>query len=122
MGTPRPLRTRFRPRKTPSSIRQSSQSSFNSFSDYDDYYDDYDYDVELQSSQKSVPTEITVTHAVPVRTVIPIRENGVDTFREILTTSPSLEVVAATQLKSTNIGETPVIYANTQTEKLEAGT
>ena len=120
--TPRPLRTRFRPRKTPSSIRQSSQSSFNSFSDYDDYYDDYDYDVELQSSQKSVPTEITVTHAVPVRTVIPIRENGVDTFREILTTSPSLEVVAATQLKSTNIGGTPVIYANTETGTGAPGT
>ena len=120
--TPRPLRTRFRPRKTPSSIRQSSQSSFNSFSDYDDYYDDYDYDVELQSSQKSVPTEITVTHAVPVRTVIPIRENGVDTFREILTTSPSLEVIAATQLKSTNIGGTPVIYANTETNAGSPGT
>jgi len=76
----------------------------------------------LQSSQKSVPTEITVTHAVPVRTVIPIRENGVDTFREILTTSPSLEVIAATQLKSTNIGGTPVIYANTETNAGSPGT
>lgn len=76
----------------------------------------------MQSSQKSVPTEITVTHAVPVRTVIPIRENGVDTFREILTTSPSLEVIAATQLKSTNIGGTPVIYANTETNAGSPGT
>jgi len=76
----------------------------------------------LESSQKSVPTEITVTHAVPIRTVIPIRENGIDTFREILTTSPSLEVIEATQLKSTNIGGTPVIYANTQINTPSPGT
>ena len=121
--TPRPLRTRFRPRKTPTRQSSTTSNRFNDqFSDYDDDYYDYDYDVDLQSSQKSVPTEITVTHAVPVRTVIPIRENGIDTFREILTTSPSLEVIAATQLKSTNIGGTPVIYANTQTNTPAPGT
>lgn len=117
------MRTRFRPRKTPTRQSSTTSNRFNDqFSDYDDDYYDYDYDVDLQSSQKSVPTEITVTHAVPVRTVIPIRENGIDTFREILTTSPSLEVIAATQLKSTNIGGTPVIYANTQTNTPAPGT
>ena len=76
----------------------------------------------MQSSQKSVPTEITVTHTVPIRTVIPVRENGVEGFREILTTSPSLEVIEATQLKSTNIDGTPVIYANTQINTQNPGT
>ena len=117
--TQRP-RSRFRPRKTPTRGSTSSSNRFNDF-DYDDYYD-YDYDVELQSSQKSVPTEITVTHTVPIRTVIPVRENGVEGFREILTTSPSLEVIEATQLKSTNIDGTPVIYANTQTNTQTPGT
>ena len=130
--TSRPLRSRFRPRtvssssnanrppsRFPSSNRFSSGSSF----DYDYDYDDYlDYDVELQSSQNSVPQSITVTHTVPIRTVIPFRENGRDTFREVLTTSPSLEVIAATDLKSTNIDGSPVIYANTKTNEPAPGT
>jgi len=76
----------------------------------------------LQSSQNSVPDAITVTHSVPVATQIPFFENGRNTFRDILTTSPSLEVVAVTALKSTNIDGSPVIYANVKTETPNLGT
>ena len=126
--TPRPSFSRFRPRtisntrgssnRFTSSGRRPSSSLFDY--DYDDY--DYDYDVELQSSQNSVPDAITVTHSVPVATQIPFFENGRNTFRDILTTSPSLEVVAVTALKSTNIDGSPVIYANVKTETPALGT
>lgn len=83
--------------------------------DYDDY-DYYDYeDTNLQSSQNGVPDFITVTHLVPVATQIPVVEFGVTELRDILSSSPSLEVVAVTALKSTDINESPVIYANAHT-------
>ena len=83
--------------------------------DYDDY-DYYDYeDTNLQSSQSGVPDFITVTHLVPVATQIPVIEFGNTEFRDILSSSPSLEVVAVTALKSTDINESPVIYANAHT-------
>ena len=83
--------------------------------DYDDY-DYYDYeDTNLQSSQNGVPDFITVTHLVPVATQIPIVEFGNTELRDILSSSPSLEVVAVTALKSTDINESPVIYANAHT-------
>merc|ERR1712012_1480810 len=77
--------------------------------DYDDY-DYYDYeDTNLQSSQSGVPDFITVTHLVPVATQIPVIEFGNTEFRDILSSSPSLEVVAVTALKSTDINESPGI-------------
>ena len=83
--------------------------------DYDDY-DYYDYeDTNLQSSQNGVPDFITVTHLVPVATKIPVVEFGNTELRDILSSSPSLEVVAVTALKSTDINESPVIYANAHT-------
>ena len=83
--------------------------------DYDDY-DYYDYeDTNLQSSQNGVPDFITVTHQVPVATKIPVIEFGRTELRDILSSSPSLEVVAVTALKSTDINDSPVIYANAHT-------
>ena len=117
--TQRPSFSRFRPRTISSSSNRNRFTSNRgrpqtSLFDYDYDYD-YDYDIDLQSSQNSVPDAITVTHTVPIRTVIPIVENGRNTFRDILTTSPSLEVIAVTSLKSTNIDGSPVIFANAQT-------
>jgi hypothetical protein len=103
------------------SIRRPSSPIKSNLFDYD-YYEDYDANVEIQSSQNSVPEAITVTHQVPVRTVIPVRENGRDQFRDILTNSPSLEVIAATALKSTDVDGKPVIYANAQTNSPTPGT
>ena len=128
--TQRPSFSRFRPRtvsnrggssnRFTSSGRRPSTSLF----DYDDYGDyDYDYDIDLQSSQNShVPDEITVTHTLPVHTKIPVFENGRNALRDILTTSPSLEVIAVTALKSTNIDGSPVIYANAHTNTPNLGT
>merc|ERR1711962_164647 len=74
---------------------------------------------ELQSSQREVerdvPTAITVTHQVPSRTVFTVVENGetkslfADTFKS------SLEVVAVSDLKSTEINSHRVVYAHVQT-------
>jgi len=89
--------------------------------DYDDY-DYYDYeDTNLQSSQNGVPDFITVTHQVPIATKIPIIEFGRTELRDILSTSPSLEVVAVTALKSTDISDSPIIYANAHTLTPQAG-
>jgi len=124
--TPKPSFSRFRPRtvannnnnnRFTSSGRRPSSSIF----DYDDEYD-YDYDLELEGSQNSVPDAITVTHTVAIRTQIPVFENGRKNFRDILTTSPSLEVIAVTALKSTNIDGSPVIYANVKTDTPNIGT
>jgi len=89
--------------------------------DYDDY-DYYDYeDTNLQSSQNGVPDFITVTHQVPIATKIPVIEFGRTELRDILSSSPSLEVVAVTALKSTDINDSPVIYANAHTLTPQAG-
>ena len=122
------LRTRFRP-KTVSSNRnrfstrpRTTQPPRTSLFDNYDYYD-YDYsDTDLQSSQKSVPTHITVTHQVPFMSVIPVRERGITILRDILTTSPSLQVIAATDLKSTNVDNSPVIFAHASTNVAAPGT
>ena len=83
--------------------------------DYSDY-DYYDYaDTDIQSSVDEVPNFITVTHQVPIATKIPVVEFGRTELRDILSTSPSLEVVAVTALKSTDINNRPVIYANAHT-------
>ena len=129
--TSRPLRSRFRPRTIGSQSTSTANRANNRFVakrpstpsslfDYD-YYD-YEDEIELESSQNAVPTEITATHLVPVMTVIPVRENGRDQFRDILTQSPSLEVIAATALKSTNIDGSPVIYAHAETNRPTPGT
>jgi len=78
--------------------------------------------LELDGSQNTVPDAITVTHTVAIRTQIPVFENGRNNFRDILTTSPSLEVIAVTALKSTNIDGSPVIYANVRTDTPNIGT
>lgn len=62
-----------------------------------------------------MPDYITVTHQVPIATQIPIVEFGITELRDILSTSPSLQVIAVTALKSTDISNSPVIYANAQT-------
>lgn len=88
--------------------------------DYNDY--DYDYeDTALQSSQNDVPDYITVTHMVPFATQIPIVKFGNTEFRDILSTSPSLEVIAVTALKSTDINNSPIIYANDHTLTAQPG-
>lgn len=63
-----------------------------------------------------------MTHTLPVHTKIPVFENGRNALRDILTTSPSLEVIAVTALKSTNIDGSPVIYANAHTNTPNLGT
>ena len=92
--------------------------------DYSDY-DYYDYgDTDIQSSQDGggrVPDYITVTHQVPIATRIPVVEFGRTEWRDILSTSPSLEVVAVTALKSTDINNSPVIYANAHTITKQPG-
>jgi len=52
---------------------------------------------------------------VPFATQIPIVKFGRTELRDILSTSPSLEVVAVTALKSTDINSSPIIYANAHT-------
>ena len=118
-------------RNRDSLFSQDSRSRFNSGSsstaqrnslfsrpkvvDYSDY-DYYDYsDTDIQSSSEPVPDFITVTHQVPIATIIPVVEFGRTEFRDILSTSPSLEIVAVTELKSTDVSNSPVIYANAQT-------
>ena len=127
--TSRPSFSRFRPRTV--STRGSTSNRFTtggrrpggSLFDYDEYdYGDYDYDVDLQSSQNAVPDAITATHSVPFMTKIPVFENGRNGLRDILTTSPSLEVIAVTALKSTNIDGSPIIYANAHTNTPALGT
>ncbi len=78
--------------------------------------------MDLDSSQNAIPDAITVTHTVPIMTKVPVFENGRNAFRDILSTSPSLEVIAVTALKSTNIDGSPVIYANVQTDTPAIGT
>ncbi len=104
-----------------SNSRRTTKPPRTSLFDYDDY-DYYDSDPEIQSSQNGVPDSITVTHQVAVMTVIPVRENGRDEFRDILTQSPSLEVIAATALKSTEVDGKPVIFANTEVNEIAPGT
>ena len=132
--TPKPaLRSRFRPRTVTSNSNNRNKNTFsdsNRFSstssrrpstslfDYDDSDDDYDYNVELESSQNAVPDFITVTHVVPIVTTI----NLGNTVKDVISTTASLEIVAATDLKSTNIDGSPVIYANAYTATPALGT
>eukprot|EP00096_Caligus_rogercresseyi_P014259 TRINITY_DN675_c0_g1_i1.p1 TRINITY_DN675_c0_g1~~TRINITY_DN675_c0_g1_i1.p1 ORF type:complete len:416 (-),score=133.14 TRINITY_DN675_c0_g1_i1:762-2009(-) len=111
------FRDRFRP-KTRGGFRRTTPRPFKNNFEYD--YDDVP---ELQSSQQqnSVPDFITVTHFIPLQTTIPVKERGVNTFRDILTTSPSLEVIAANSLKSTEVNNSPVIYANAITNTPNPG-
>ena len=135
--TSRPaLRSRFRPKTVTSNSNVRSKNQFsenpstpNRFSstnrrpstslfDYDENEDDYDYNVELESSQNAVPDFITVTHVVPIVTTI----NLGNTVKDVISTTASLEIVAATDLKSTNIDGSPVIYANAHTATPALGT
>ena len=136
---PRPaLRSRFRPRTVTSNSNTRSKNQFaapevstssnrftgtnrrpsTSLFDYDDKDDEYDYDVELESSQNAVPDFITVTHTVPIVTTV----NLGNTVKEVISTTASLEIVAATDLKSTNIDGSPVIYAKAHTATPALGT
>jgi len=138
--TPKPaLRSRFRPRTVTSNSNNRNKNTFSgpdtttnsnrftsttnrrpstSLFDYDDSEDDYDYNTELESSQNSVPDFITVTHVVPIVTTI----NLGNTIKDVISTTASLEIVAATDLKSTNIDGSPVIYANAITATPALGT
>ena len=66
--------------------------------------DDYDR-TELASSQDS-PSHITVTHTLPLAT-------NINNF--LLPTVTSVQLVAVSDLKSTNIENSPVIYAHLRT-------
>ena len=67
-------------------------------------YDDYDR-IDLASSKES-PSHITVTHTLPLAT-------NINNF--LLPTVTSIQLVAVNDLKSTNIENSPVIYANRRT-------
>ncbi|XP_071743178.1 uncharacterized protein [Lepeophtheirus salmonis] len=113
------FRDRFRPKtRGNGGFRRTTPRPFKNNFDYE-----YDNTPELESSQQqnSVPDFITVTHFIPLQTTIPVKERGINTFRDILTTSPSLEVVAANSLKSTEVNNSPVIYANAITNTPRAG-
>lgn len=62
-----------------------------------------------------------MTHQIPIATQIPVIEFGRTELRDILSTSPSLEVVAVTALKSTDINKSPIIYANAHTISAQPG-
>lgn len=135
--TSKPTRNRFRPRtissssntrnknqfaaqevtSTPNRFSSSNRRPSTSLFDYE-YDDEYDYNVELESSQNGVPDFITVTHVVPLVTTIDLG----NTFKDIISTTASLEVIAATDLKSTNIDGSPVIYAKAHTATPALGT
>ena len=68
-------------------------------------YDDYDR-TDLQSSRDEPPTHITVTHTLPLAT-------NINNF--LLPSVTSVEKIAVGNLRSTNIDNSPVIYANTKT-------
>ena len=67
-------------------------------------YDDYD-NPSLASSQES-PSHIRVTHTLPLAT-------NINNF--LLPTVTSVQLVAVSELKSTNIENSPVIYASLRT-------
>jgi len=74
---------------------------------------------QLQSSQqeeeRDVPTAITVTHQVPSRTVFTVVDAGQTKSLFADTFESSLEVVAVSDLKSTEINSHRVVYAHVQT-------
>jgi hypothetical protein len=79
---------------------------------------DFDYgDTELMSGQQepTVPTVITVTHQVLTRTVFTIYEGGETKSLYADTFESSLEVLAVSDLKSTEINSHRVVYAHAQT-------
>jgi len=79
-----------------------------------DFYDYDDYDrVDLQSSQDQAPLHIEVTHQLPVATQ---RNN----FLQPNLVS-SVEVLAVSGLKSTDVDNQPVIYANAYTLTQQPG-
>ena len=69
-------------------------------------YDDYDR-TELDSSQQEDnPTHITVTHTLPLA-------SNINNF--LLPSITSVQLIAVGDLRSTNIDNSPVIYAHTST-------
>jgi len=79
-----------------------------------DYYDYDDYDrTEIQSSQHGAPLHIEVTHQLPVITQ---RNNF-----QIPNVISSVEVLAVSGLKSTDVDNLPVIYANAYTLTKQPG-
>jgi len=81
-------------------------------------YQSADYQVQSgrnEDTESEVPTEITVTHQVPSRTVFTVVEGGetkslfADTFLE------SLEIIPVTDLHSTKIDSQRVVYAHVKT-------
>eukprot|EP00092_Neocalanus_flemingeri_P001941 GFUD01002072.1.p1 GENE.GFUD01002072.1~~GFUD01002072.1.p1 ORF type:complete len:746 (+),score=163.19 GFUD01002072.1:144-2381(+) len=79
-----------------------------------DYYDYDDYDrIDIQSSQNGAPLLIEVTHQLPLATQ---RNN----FR-IPNIISSVEEIAVSGLKSTDVDNLPVIYANAYTLTRQPG-
>jgi len=79
-----------------------------------DFYDYNDYDqTDLESSQDEAPTHIEVTHQLPLATQ---RNN----FLPPVIIS-SIEVLAVSELKSTDVDNLPVIYANAYTVTKQPG-
>ncbi len=86
------------------------RNRFNTFqtSDYD-YYDEYS-DVALDPSTSETPApvmpdgKITVTHHVPMAATIPIVHNGITQLKEVITASPSLQVLEPSQYTASEAG------------------
>jgi len=69
-------------------------------------YEDYDR-TDLLSSQDDPPSHITVTHTLPLAT-------NINNF--LLPSVTSVQLIAVGDLRSTNIDNSPVIFANTKTD------
>jgi hypothetical protein len=70
---------------------------------------------EEEEEEREVPTAITVTHQVPSRTVFTVVDAGQTKSLFADTFESSLEVVAVSDLKSTEINSHRVVYAHVQT-------
>jgi len=78
----------------------------------------------LQSShqeEREVPTAITVTHQVPVRTVFTVVEAGHTKSLFADTLETSLQIIAVSDLKSTEINSQRVVYAHAETRQPRFG-
>jgi len=81
---------------------------------FNDYYDYDDYDrIDIQSSQNQAPLTIEVTHQLPSATQ---RNNF-----HIPNVISSIEVLSVNGLRSTDIDNLPVIYANAYTLTKQPG-
>jgi len=81
-------------------------------------YQSVDYQVQSgrnEDTESEVPTEITVTHQVPSRTVFTVVEAGETKSLFADTFISSLEIIPVTDLHSTEIESNRVVYAHVKT-------